>query len=153
MGEFWKGQVKLEKIMQARSSQSFFNRKKLVSSTGLATGFTTVFYSTGVLSATGVTMSLPIFVGSLLGVLPAQIIHTHLSAKYNKIFRNSPNLNAFCIFMSQATTAVVGVLLGLIVTSLMVNLTLFAILSICASSNSAKSRLELEDALDSTQYA
>lgn len=105
-------------------SESFFNKKEVASFAGLAVGFVTSSYSTGVISTTGVfaTPILPIVVGSLLGLLPANVIHKHLAAKYDEIFRNSPNTNAFCHFTIRATTAVVGILLGLIVTSLMVNL-------------------------------
>ncbi|NDH68855.1 MAG: hypothetical protein EBY22_13310, partial [Gammaproteobacteria bacterium] len=60
--------------------------------------------------------------GGLLGLLPAQMMHTYLAAKFDRIYTESPNMNAFCHFTIRATTAVVGILLGLIVTSLMVNL-------------------------------
>lgn len=117
--------VESGEIMRQRSD-SFFNKKELASFAGLVVGFVTSSYSTGVgvISTAGVfaTPMLPILVGSLLGLLPAQMMHTHLAAKYDVIFRNSPNMNAFCHFTIRATTAVVGILLGLIVTSLMVNL-------------------------------
>ena len=105
-------------------SESFFNKKEVASFAGFAVGNLTSSLSTGVISTTFVfaTPMFPIVVGSLLGLLPAQMIHKNLAAKYDEIFRNSPNMNAFCHFTIRATTAVVGILLGLIVTSLMVNL-------------------------------
>ncbi|MEI6093854.1 MAG: hypothetical protein WCR08_00085 [Gammaproteobacteria bacterium] len=107
-----------------RPTESFFKKKELASSAGLAVGNLISALSTGFLSTTFVfaTPMLPILVGGLLGLLPAQMMHTYLAAKFDRIYTESPNMNAFCHFTIRATTAVVGILLGLIVTSLMVNL-------------------------------
>ncbi len=98
-------------------SLSFFTKKGIASAVGGFVGLRTIFHYTGF-----ATPMLPIVVGSLLGLLPAGVINKHLAAKYDKIFVDSPNTSAFCHFTIRATTAVVGILLGLIVTSLMVNL-------------------------------
>ena len=110
--------------VSARSPDSFFNKKQIAMSAGVAIGGTISAYSTGIISTTGaVTISLPIIMGTMIGILPAALVSTHLSHVFDRLGL-TPNFNALCQFTIRATTLILGILLGLAATSLLVSLTI-----------------------------
>ena len=104
------------------ANQEFFNRQELAYSAGLPGGLLTTAYTTGIVTSTGFVFSLPVVMGSFLGVLSTSPITGYLSNKYHRIFADSPNLNALAQFTIRASTTMLGALIGLMVTSLLVTL-------------------------------
>ncbi|MCR9191658.1 MAG: hypothetical protein NXI01_03250 [Gammaproteobacteria bacterium] len=108
-----------------RQSTSFFTKKEFAKSAGFSAGLVTASFTTGAMTTAGTAvLSAPLWIGAILGLLPAQIASAHLSAKYDRILRQSPNLNAFCQFTIRATTTALGMLIGIATASMVVGLTI-----------------------------
>lgn len=91
----------------------------LTNATAAATGFTTVMYTTGILSA---SVCLPVFVGMIAGLLPARMIAYHLDHEYRERVlssRTPPYLNQMFHFVLRASTDALGLLIGLATASFM----------------------------------
>lgn len=82
---------------------------------------TAVLYTTGVLAA---SVCLPVCVGMIIGLLPPTMIAKYLKnrSSYNDIFDDRPRAGMMFSFLLAASTQLLGMLIGLAITSMVVTL-------------------------------
>lgn len=103
------------------NSEAFFNKTTMATTMGRITGLACAGSALGVTSMAVIT--LPICLGAILGLLPAELARRALSKKVSHISRD-PVFDIACNSLLAATTTLLGILIGLAVTSFLVTLTI-----------------------------